>query len=210
MEWASLLLALWLLLPAEAAAQNGAPAETPDEIVVTGRQPGPPLWRVAAGDHVLWIFPQLSPVPKGMVWQSNRVAAVIADAQEALELPGFGADVSPRLYLNPLNLIRGMRLAKRLSRDTSGKTLEELLPPDVYSRFEALEAKYFPKDAAELEELRPAFAAGRMVGKVESKEGLVGDEGIMKTIDRMIRRNRGLERTKIEVKVDLEGGFGAL
>jgi hypothetical protein len=210
MRSASLLVTVWLSLCGTAAAQEAAPAEAPDEIVVTGRQPGPPLWRVADGDHVLWIFPQLSPVPKDMVWQSDRVAAVIAQAQEALGLPNFGADVSPRLYLNPVNLIRGMRLAKRLSRDTAGRTLEEVLPPDVYSRFVALEAKYFPNDAERFEELRPAFAAGRMVGKVESEEGLVGDEGIMKTIDRMIRRNRGIARTEIEVKVNLEGGFGTL
>ena len=140
MKSASLLVTVWLSVCGTAAAQEPAPAEAPDEIVVTGRQPGPPLWRVADGDHVLWIFPQLSPVPKDMVWQSDRVAAVIAQAQEALGLPNFGADVSPRLYLNPVNLIRGMRLAKRLSRDTAGRMLEEVLSPDVYSRFAALAA----------------------------------------------------------------------
>ena len=104
-----LLLSLSWLVAGLAAAQSAAPAEAPDEIVVTGRQPGPPLWRVSNGDHVLWIFPQLAPVPKDMVWESDKVAAVIAQAQEALEMPDIGADISPRLYLNPINLFRGAR-----------------------------------------------------------------------------------------------------
>ncbi|HEX5048458.1 MAG TPA: TraB/GumN family protein [Gammaproteobacteria bacterium] len=205
----SLLLSLSWLLPQLAAAQAPVSPDAPDEIVVTGRQPGPPLWRVVNGDHVLWIFPQLAPVPKDMVWDSDKVAAVIAQSQEALDMPDIGADISPRLYLNPINLFRGARLAKRLSSDASGRTLAQTLPPDVHARFQALGAKYFPKDAGELEALRPAFAAGRMVGIVESKEGLGGDAGIMKTIDKLIRRSDA-KRTEIKVDVDLKGGFGDL
>lgn len=210
MRAANLLLPVLSLLPTLAAAQTSGSPDAPDEIVVTGRQPGPPMWRVLNGENVLWIFPQLAPVPKDMIWESDKAAAVIAQAQEVLELPSFDADFSPRLYLNPVNLFRGMRLAKRLSREPGGRTLGETLPPELYARFLTLEAKYFPHDAGEFEELRPAFAAGRMVGIVERKEGLGSDGDIMKAIDRLIRRNRNIERTKIEVKVDIEGGFGAV
>ncbi len=199
-----------LLSPGLVVAQGPAGTNAPDEIVVIGRQPGPPLWRVLDGDRVLWIFPQLAPVPKGMVWESDKVAAVIAQAEELLELPNIGADVSPRLYLNPVNLFRGMRLAKKLSRDPAGRTLQQQLTSELYARFRAIEAKYFPKDSDRLEELRPALAAGRMVGIVQSKEGLVADDDIQKTIARLVRRNRDVKRTAIEVKIDLEGGFGDL
>jgi len=179
-------------------------------MIVTGRQPGPPMWRVLDGDRVLWIFPQLAPVPKDMVWESDKVAAVIAQAEEVLELPNIGADVSPRLYLNPVNLFRGMRLAKKLRRDPAGRTLKQQLPPELYSRFRAVEAKYFPNDSERIEELRPALAAGRMVGIVQSKEGLGPDDDIRKTLARLVRRNRDIVHTAIEVKIDLEGGFGDL
>jgi hypothetical protein len=135
---------------------------------------------------------------------------VIARAQEALEMPNISADASPLLYLNPINLFRGIRLAKKLSRDPGGKTLEELLPPETYTRFLALQAKYFPGDAKEFDELRPGFAAARMVSIVEAKEGLGGDDDIRQTIHKLIRRNRDIARTDIEVKVDLEGSFGDL
>ena len=203
-------LLVLLLVPGLTAGQGPASTSAPDEIVVIGRQPGPPMWRVLDGDRVLWIFPRLTPVPKGMVWESDKVAGVIAQAQEVLERPNIGADLSARLYLNPVNLFRGMRLAKKLSRDPAGRTLEQQLPPELYSRFRAIEARYFPKDPERLEEQRPAVAAVRMVGIVQPKEGLVGDDDIQKTIARLIRGNRGIQRTVIEVKIDLEGGFGDL
>ena len=201
-----LLLSLSWLLPGLAAAQTPASDETPDEIVVTGRQPGPPLWRVVNGENTLWIFPQLAPVPKDMVWESDKVATVIAKSQEALSMPDIGADISTRVYLNPINVFRVMRLGKRLSTDPAGRTLAQSVPPELYMRFKALEAKY---EIDEIETLRPAFAAGRMVGIVESKEGLGGDQAIRKTIDRLIRRG-DLKRTEIKVDVDLKGGFGDL
>jgi hypothetical protein len=191
-----------------AAGQSAEAPSAPDEIIVTGRQPGPPLWRVQDGERALYIFPQLVPVPKGMVWESDKVAAVIAQAEEVIELPNIGADLSPRVYLNPVNLFRGMHLAKKLSRDPGGRTLQQQLPPELYARFRALEARYFPKDPERLEEQRPAVAAGRMVGLVQSKEGLGNDDDIKKTLARLIRRNGNAKRTAIEAKLDLEGGFG--
>jgi hypothetical protein len=204
------VLFVLLLSPGFAAAQGGTSTNAPDEIVVIGRQPGPPMWRVQDGDHVLWIFPQLAPVPKGMVWESDKVAAVIAQAEEVLELPSIGADVSPRLYLNPVNLVRGMRLAKKLTHDPQGRTLEQQLPPDLAARFRAVKAKYFPNDPGRIGELRPTAAAERMVAAVQSKEGLQKDDEIRKTLARLIRRNRNAVRTAIEVKVDIEGGFGEI
>ena len=34
-----------------------------EEVVVTGKRPGPPLWQVTKGDHTLWLFgtPRLIP-----------------------------------------------------------------------------------------------------------------------------------------------------
>jgi hypothetical protein len=204
------LLPLLLLAPGLAAGQTDATTAAAEEIIVTGRQPGPPMWRVSNGENVLWIFPQLATVPKDMIWESAKAATVIAEAQEVLELPSISANASPVLYMNPVNLFRGMRLAKRLSRDADGRTLEETLPPELYARFLALQARYFPNEAEEFEELRPLVAGARMIGTIQRKEGLGGDQDIMRAIQQLIRRNRGIERTEIEVEIDLEGSFGDL
>lgn len=62
------LLAIGLLLITQMTLAGEArmpPAVQPEEsaldelteVVVTGRFPGPPLWKVSKDDHVLWILP---------------------------------------------------------------------------------------------------------------------------------------------------------
>jgi len=179
------------------------------EIMVMGRQPGPPMWRVFNGDNTLWIFPQLSPVPKGMIWESNKVAEVIAQAQEVLEAPDIDVSASRLVMLNPVNIFRGMRLAKRLSRNPDKQNLATVLPADLYARFSAVKAEYFPRDK-ELEALRPLLAGTRLLRRVQREEDLVSSEEVMKEVNRLIRRNRSAKRTQIELEMKLEGGYKQL
>lgn len=197
---------VFLLLFFMASSQTAEVGETLEEIVVVGRQPGPPMWRVSKGDHVLWIFPHLSPVPKDMIWETDKVAVVIAKSQEAIGLPRVYWTASPLLLLNPVNIFRGLRLAKRLSRNPDGATLEEVLPAELYARFAALQAKHFPREDA-FEKMRPMVAGGWMSGIIQKEEGLVPGADILKRLRRLIRRNRDIERTEVEVKIDIEGNY---
>src|SRR5262245_49164494 len=104
------LLALAFLPLSGMAAET---AEAPEVITVTGRLPGPPLWRVNNGDKVLWIFPYLEWIPKDMLWDSERVARRIAESQEALSLPTVDVSFAPSLVMNPINIWRGTRLMNR-------------------------------------------------------------------------------------------------
>lgn len=184
--------------------------ETPMEIVVvTGHLPGPPLWRVSRDDHVLYIFPQLSPVPDGMIWDSDRVERVLSESQEILLAPDIDTDFSTTLLLNPINLFRGARLAKRLTQNPNDATLEEVLPPELFTRYQALQARYFPRDRAP-EDMRPLFAGTRLAERIQREEGLVSGDEIMKQLERLIRRNRDLKQTEIEVVMDLTGPFSSL
>jgi hypothetical protein len=202
------ILPVMLLAPIGNAAEV-SPTTQPEEIVVVGRQPGPPLWRVKHGDNTLWIFPYLQVIPKDMIWESDRVERVIAESQEYIGMPRQEADTSPLLLLNPVNLFRGYRLLKRLQRSPDGSTLEESLTPDVYARFSALQASYFPRND-ELDELRPVFAAGRMTVLIREEEGLVEHGEILDTIRKHARRNRDMKLTDIAVGVDLKGSFREL
>src|SRR5690606_29285872 len=58
-----------------------------DEVVVTGRLPGPPLWKVSKNHNVLWILPLIDAYPKKMEWDSARVESLIAQSQEYIERP---------------------------------------------------------------------------------------------------------------------------
>src|SRR5690606_5397297 len=62
-------------------ARDTVPQEL-EEIVVVGRVPGPPLWKVTNGEHVLWILPLADFYPRRMEWDSMRVEGLIAGSQE--------------------------------------------------------------------------------------------------------------------------------
>src|SRR5262245_61415390 len=66
-------------------------AEPPEEMTVTGRYPGPPLWKVTHGDNELWIFGTLAAVPRDITWGSLAVERVIDRADEVLGPPGISA-----------------------------------------------------------------------------------------------------------------------
>ncbi|TAJ95955.1 MAG: TraB/GumN family protein [Gammaproteobacteria bacterium] len=200
-----LIGALLMLSSLTAFAQQ----EALEEIVVTGKLPGPALWKVSDGENNLWIFALLSPIPKGMIWESARVEKVIKGIDEFIEPPGADIDVSPLVMLNPINYVRGYRLAKRLGRNPDGKSLQDVLPPGLYRRFAALKTRYMP-DHDELETMRPMFAIGQLGRTVLAQNNLVADRGIMKKIKRLVRRNRRIKRTATEVRLKLEGGYGKL
>ena len=70
-------------------------------IVISGAQPGPGMWKVSKGDHVLWVLGTLSPLPKSMEWQSRDVEAVFAQAQEVMSAPGCRLEREYRVLPGP-------------------------------------------------------------------------------------------------------------
>ncbi|WP_144898678.1 TraB/GumN family protein [Luteimonas cucumeris] len=59
-----------------------------DTMVVSGAQPGPGMWRVSKGDHVLWILGTQSPLPRRMEWDTTAVERTILQSQELIAPPG--------------------------------------------------------------------------------------------------------------------------
>ena len=73
----------WLATACAAAAASDNASDTViEEVLVTGVQPGPGLWRVTRptddGEHVLWIMGQYHTLPKKMEWRSRELEAAIA------------------------------------------------------------------------------------------------------------------------------------
>src|SRR3954466_12454167 len=95
---AAFLAALLLSTCLARFTNAGAPAEDNTAelatVVVTGEQPGPGLWKVSSGDHVLWILGTLSPLPKDIHWQSREVEDAIASAQEVIDPPHIKMDAN--------------------------------------------------------------------------------------------------------------------
>ena len=178
-------------------------------VVVSGRQPGPPLWKVTQGDNTLWILPLVSVVPRAMVWDDSRVASLIAASDEVIDPPGVSIGVSKLLLLNPLNWIRGPRLYDRLSRNAGKKSLPEVLPLDLRERYTALKLRYFPYDT-DIETLRPSFAIGAMNRLILQAEELTSPREIEHRVEKLINQRRSLRRTQVEIEEKLQGTYAEL
>jgi uncharacterized protein YbaP (TraB family) len=188
---ALLLLALAgpAVIAGSAAAQEAetSSATTIEEITIIGRYPGPPLWKVSSGERVLWIFGELTPVPKGLDWDPRNAERVLERAETVIGAPRVSATT-----LNPIRLFRLFRAARRLARNPDGATLADQLPPELYERYRVLHARHLPDDDEE-EDLRPALAALRLYGAALDDVDLTTDSDVGKTVRRLMRRSRADE-----------------
>jgi len=211
---APLLLSAFLLFAGAAAAQDAPPLDPQDDapeseaplppgtqdldaIVVTGRQPGPGLWKVNKGDHVLWILGVQGPLPKGMEWDSANVERRIAASQEVLTMPSvsFGADIG---FFRGLTLLPSLFKARK---NPDGKTLQEVVTPEQYARWSVLKARYIGNDRG-VEEWRPLFAALELYRKAIARKGLSDSSRITGLVRKAAKRD-GVKVTDTSVDVKI-------
>jgi len=172
--------ALWLsawLSPLAGAQTASAPAAGQiEEIDIIGERPGPRLWKVTRGDHVLWVLGTLSHLPRKMVWRSSEVEAALSQSQQVLASgPSVSADIGP------IAMIRLYFQWRSTQKNPSRTMLKDWLPAPLYARFEALKARFDPNDAR-IEELRPSFAAYRLYEQAVDVAGLTGRDEAEKTV----------------------------
>jgi uncharacterized protein YbaP (TraB family) len=198
-------------IPCAEGAQSGesaAPSQ-PDtavaEVVIEGKHEGPRMWRVAKGDHVMWILGTISPLPRKMTWQSDSVETVLAETQEVLPAwPSTGVGA------NPFTALRLYFTWRKIQKSPDHGRLREHLPPELYARFSALKARYAPRDN-KLEELRPMLAGGKLLDDVLDVSGLTMRNEVQKTVLKLADRE-GVKvhqtRIKVEDPVDVLKDLG--
>lgn len=173
------------------------PQEPPiEEVVVSGEQPGPGLWKVYKGDHILYILGTLQPLPKKMTWRSRSVESVIAQSQEVLTSTDVEADIG---------FFKGLMLAPSIigiRKSPEGKTLQQVLPPDLYARWITLKTRYMGRDAG-IEKWRPIFAAQELYSKAIEKSGL-SYSNVVWPVVKKIANNNGIKITTPQLVVEIE------
>src|SRR5580658_1838114 len=186
---AGLLAARGLLAAAAAQppAQENAPAapaaEAPvAEVVVEGRHAGPRMWTVRSGDHVLWILGTVTPLPKKMIWQPDAVQTVLQQSQEVVPAwPSYG------IGANPFTALRVYIEWRRLQKPPDHLPLQQALPPPLYARVMALEARYDPHDS-KLQQMRPMLAARELLTRVFDASGLALHNEVQEEVLTLARR----------------------
>jgi uncharacterized protein YbaP (TraB family) len=191
--------------PVPATAPPAADAALP-EVLVEGQHQGPRMWTVHRGDHVLWILGTVTPLPKKMVWQPDAVREVLAQSQEVVPAwPSYG------IGANPFTALRVFIQWRRMQKPPDRLPLKDTLPPALYARVTALEAKYDPHDSR-LEELRPMLAAERLTTRVLDASGLALHNEVQATV-LTLAREQGVrvrqDKLKIDDPVDVLKDMGA-
>jgi hypothetical protein len=168
-----------------------------DTIVVSGAQPGPGLWKVSNGDHVLWILGTLSPLPRRMQWQSERVERVIASSQEVLASPSVELDAN-------VGVVRGLFLLPslfRARRNPDGRSLQQVVSAAEYARWQVLKARYIGRDRG-IEQWRPVFAALELYEKAIVRSGL-SQKGVVAPVVKSTGRRHKVKITEPKVEVNI-------
>ena len=166
----------------DASPPDTTVAKDLETVVVRGVQPGPGLWKVTKGDHVLWILGTLSPLPKGITWDSARVEAIIATAQEVINVPEADLKSNAGFFGNlaVLPALIGVR------NNPDGKKLSDVVPAELYARWTPLKLKYIG-GSDKAESWRPIFAALELYEAAIDKAGLTDKVIAQKVVDAAAR-----------------------
>jgi uncharacterized protein YbaP (TraB family) len=157
-------------------------------VTVVGVVPGPGMWRVRKGRHVLWILGTLDELPEKMQWRAREVRQVVAQADEVLDVPRVSIHASidyfDRLALNP-----------------EGRKLRDVVSPQDYEKWLAIKAIHLGDDE-DIEDRRPIYAAIQLYVTSLKRAGLSSDM-IEPVIDDLLKQ-RGLMLTPVIYREDAD------
>ena len=154
--WLPSIAALFLtgLAPANQTDPDASAPDTDEAgmevVLVEGYQPGPRLWKVTSGEHVMWILGEISPYPRKVKWRSARFEDLLRNSQEML------LDFSGYWSANHSET-RHLAMAEFLP---SGVSLKDVISPELYKRVESMATRF---NAPRVDDLHPFAVTNRLV-----------------------------------------------
>jgi len=187
--------------PADATV-SGAVATAPvmlEKVLVSGEQPGPGMWKISKGEHVLWIVGTQSPLPKKMTWRAKQMETMVAQSQEILTGPSISVSMKQIGFFKTLFLIPAAMEARK---NPDGATLKGIVPADLYARWLILRDKYigdYQDEESDIERWRPMFAALELYRKAINQAGLTSSNLVVTAVtDTAKKYNVKLTDIKVE------------
>lgn len=201
MFWGGIASVLALLACAGVRAADDGIADPPiEEVLVTGQQPGPGLWKVTrpsdGTDHVLWILGSYGPLPKKLSWRSAELEAALAESQTVI------APVSMRASVGPLGGVTLLPSLVGLRRNPDDARLEDVVPAELYARWLPLKERYIGNDR-DVEKWRPIFAAQELYEKALRKSGLEPYGVVWPAVEKLARKAKvKIVEPEVTVRID--------
>lgn len=130
----NVLIAALLASAAPYAFATEPVAETTDEIVVTARRSGAPMWTIQTDRGVVILVGEIRNVPKATPWRPERLEGATERAQRVIL--GTKAKVSPG------DIFRLIFTGGKLTKLPKGRVAADYLGAGQLARLKALETKY--------------------------------------------------------------------
>ena len=167
-----------------------------ETILVTGEQPGPGLWKVSKGDHVLWILGTVSPLPKKMVWLAPATEAVITESSEIIAPPRATVSIGWFKAMTMLPSLLGVR------KNPDGVKLQDVVTKELYARWLVQKQRYLGKDK-DSEDWRPIFAGAELYSRAIKQTGLT-DTGVVWPVIQKLAKKRRIPITRPLLKLEVQ------
>jgi hypothetical protein len=187
---AAVALCLGLLATGAQAQSAAAPPDlaltesVPATVVVSGRRPGPGVWKVTnKGGHVMWVFGTYSPLPAKMEWDTGRIERLVTRSQEVLRPPIAKAHIGFFSGLTALPELIGIK------KNPDDAVLRDVLPPELYTHWTVLKEKYIGEDSG-LERYRPLFAGEELMLAGVKKNGLSFGGEVLGKIEKIAKKHK--------------------
>lgn len=153
-------------------------------VTVTGVQPGPGLWKISKDGHVLWVLGTLTPLPKHIKWRSTQVEQTVAQSQELLQPPTAELKMQGGIF-NHLSLPSTSYDSRR---NPDGASLQQVLPPEMFTRWQTLKQQYFGNSRG-MDDWRPMAVTVKLREKAMSNAGLTDTSDVVDTVTRLARKH---------------------
>jgi uncharacterized protein YbaP (TraB family) len=166
-----------------APASHAGPAVEEIEVQASS---GPRMWKLTRADqpgHVVWVYGTMDLLPRKMTWDSRGVEKLMDETEEVIpQDPDYDVDIG---FISGIRLYMQWRHIRELK---DGKTLKDVLAPDLYARFSALRARYGsgPRD---LERLQPVLAAQGLEEDAIKKSGLVTTASVRTQVVKIAKKH---------------------
>ena len=166
-------------------------------MVVTGRQPGPGLWRVSKGEHEMLVLGTLSPLPAKMQLQTQEIAQTIARSQEVIRAPYItaGSDIGKFKALMLLPSLIGIK------NNPDRKTLRDVMPSTLYARWQPFKQRFLGDDR-DVERMRPLFASQELYRAAIKRSGMDHADPTAAAVTQAIEQHHpNVTVVKLELKI---------
>jgi hypothetical protein len=117
---------------AQTAEADASAQAVLDDVVVTARRAGAPMWTVEQGDSIVILIGSIEGVPRDYVWRPEALEAAARDSQRVLY------PIEARA--SPADILRMLWRIRTIARLPRGTTIADHVPPELLVRLERLKA----------------------------------------------------------------------